>query len=43
LPRPYAAGEVLLLQLLAERLGLLFAAGRTPVPVTDLNSEEVAA
>jgi len=27
LPRPYAAGELLLLQLLAERLALLFAAG----------------
>jgi len=27
LPRAYAASEVLLLQLLAERLGLLFAAG----------------
>ena len=30
LPRPYAAGELLLLQLLAERLALLFAAGLTP-------------
>ena len=29
LPRPYAAGEVLLLQLLAERLALLFAARLT--------------
>ena len=30
LPRPYAAGELLLLQLLAERLALLFAAGLAP-------------
>ena len=28
LPRAYSAGELLLVQLLAERLGLLFAAGR---------------
>ena len=27
LPRPYSAGELLILQLLADRLGLLFAAG----------------
>jgi hypothetical protein len=32
-----------LLQLLAERLGLLFAAGRTPVPVTNLDDKGVAA
>ena len=37
LPRPYAAGELLLLQLLAERLGLLFAAGRLPATVTNLD------
>ena len=43
LPRPYAAGEVMLLQLLADRLGLLFAAGRTPAPVTNPNSQGVAA
>ena len=43
LPRPYAAGELLLLQLLAERLGLLFAAGRTPAPVADDNAKGVAA
>lgn len=29
LPRPYSAGELLILQLLADRLGLLFAAGLT--------------
>jgi GAF domain-containing protein len=28
LPRPYSAGELLVLQLLADRLGLLFAAGQ---------------
>jgi hypothetical protein len=38
LPRPYAAGEVLLLQLLADRLGLLFAAGLMP---TDAKSATV--
>jgi hypothetical protein len=38
LPRPYAAGEILLLQLLAERLGLLFAAGLMP---TDAKSATV--
>jgi hypothetical protein len=38
LPRPYAAGELLLLQLLAERLGLLFAAGLTR---TESNSATV--
>lgn len=43
LPRPYAAGELLLLQLLAERLGLLFAAGRTPVTLTKLDDRGVAA
>jgi hypothetical protein len=43
LPRPYAAGELMLLQLLAERLGLLFAAGRTPAPVMNPGTEEVAA
>jgi hypothetical protein len=43
LPRPYAAGELLLLQLLAERLGLLFAAGRTPVPVTNHDDKGVTA
>jgi hypothetical protein len=43
LPRPYAAGEVMLLQLLAERLGLLFAAGRTPAPVSNLDAKGVAA
>ena len=35
LPRPYAASELVLLQLLAERLSLLFAAGRTPVPINN--------
>ena len=30
LPRPYAGGELLLVQLLADRLGLLFAAGLMP-------------
>jgi hypothetical protein len=43
LPRAYAAGELLLLQLLAERLGLLFAAGRTPAPVADYDVKGVAA
>ena len=43
LPRPYAAGELLLLQLLAERLGLLFAAGRTPAPVANHDAKGVAA
>jgi len=43
LPRPYAAGELLLLQLLAERLGLLFAAGRAPVTLTNLDHKGVAA
>jgi hypothetical protein len=43
LPRPYAAGELLLLQLLAERLGLLFAAGRVPASVPDLSDKGVAA
>jgi hypothetical protein len=31
-----------LLQLLAERLGLLFAAGRTPAPVANHDTEGVA-
>jgi len=43
LPRPYAAAELLLLQLLAERLGLLFAAGRTPAPVAHHDAKGVAA
>jgi len=43
LPRPYAAAELLLLQLLAERLGLLFAAGRTPAPVAHHAAKGVAA
>jgi hypothetical protein len=43
LPRAYAAGELLLLQLLAERLGLLFAAGRTPAAVADYDAKGVAA
>ncbi len=41
LPRPYAASEVVLLQLLAERLSLLFAAGRTPAPVATFGNEGV--
>jgi hypothetical protein len=43
LPRPYAAGELMLLQLLAERLGLLFAAGRTPIPARNLDDQGVTA
>ena len=42
LPRPFATGELMLLQLLAERLGLLFAAGRTPAPVANHDNEGVA-
>jgi len=38
LPRPYATGEVLLLQLLAERLGLLFAAGLTPTQANSVTA-----
>jgi hypothetical protein len=43
LPRPYAAGELLLLELLADRLGLLFAAGRAPAPVTEYHAKGAAA
>jgi len=39
LPRPYAAGEVLLLQLLAERLALLFSAGLTPSGASPASAE----
>jgi hypothetical protein len=38
LPRPYSAGELLVLQLLADRLGLLFAAGR-PVSLAEPSTE----
>jgi hypothetical protein len=33
----------MLLQLLAERLGLLFAAGRTPIPARNLDDQGVTA
>ena len=42
LPRAYAASEVLLLQLLAERLGLLFAAGVPAASVANSTTEGVA-
>jgi hypothetical protein len=41
LPRAYAAGELLVLQLLADRLGLLFAAGLTMPEVTNAERQEV--
>jgi hypothetical protein len=41
LPRAYAASEVLLLQLLAERLGLLFAAGVPAAGVANSTTEGV--
>jgi hypothetical protein len=41
LPRPYAAGELLTLQLLADRLGMLFAAG-LPAAASTPNPQEAS-
>jgi hypothetical protein len=42
LPRAYAASELMLLQLLAERLGLLFAAGLPSASLAQVPTQEVA-